>query len=240
MDRAPLALWLMWFGPMGPTRRRSIDQIKRHAGVPVHLLTEDNFTDVGGDLPAIVKSDPLSKNHRADFLRAYVMHHYGGAYQDIKPTIINWRHHLQRLNGNSTLWFIGAEELPYFKLNPAWDRAFGNRGLLPPYAKVKSKSYRCVTSNGYYAAKPQTPLTRRWLSLARRKLSEHADQILKHPAPMPRCCTQYRLGGYPVYWTELHGDLLHPLQTVYCKRISTFGTVTVGRYRDSIEDTRLI
>jgi hypothetical protein len=97
---APLVLWVFWFGPLGPVRRASIDKITKHAGVNVTLLTDSNYTRVG-TLHPLALSPALSKNHLSDYLRAYVMHHYGRAYQDVKPTSINWREKLMRLNGDS-------------------------------------------------------------------------------------------------------------------------------------------
>lgn len=232
MHPAPFVLWIMWFGPLGPTRRQSIERITRNARVPVTLLTEENFTTVGSDLHYVAKSGVLSKNHLADYLRAYVMHHFGGAYQDVKPTQIDWRAQLERLNGDDDAWFIGSEELPYFKHHPAWDKDFGNRGLLLPYATVAAQGGQCVTSNCYYAAKPYTPLTQRWLDLVTRKLDEYTPALFAHPAPYPRCCVQYKEAGYPLYWTELHGDLLHPLQVEYCRTIRTFYRIVVNNYRD--------
>jgi hypothetical protein len=238
MTPAPFVLWVMWFGPMGPTRRQSLERITRSAHVNVVLLTDKNFTSVGSDLHPVATSGVLSKNHLSDYLRAYVMHHYGGAYQDVKPTQINWREQIERLNANKSSWFVGSEELPYFKKHPAWDKSFGERGILPPYSSIASQGANCVTSNGYYAAKPNTPLTTTWLDLVSRKLDEHARALFAHPPPYHRCCfPPQKANGYPLYWTELHGNLLHPLQVTYCHAITTFYKIFVRNYRDGIEDT---
>jgi hypothetical protein len=235
---APLVLWVFWFGPLGPVRRASIDKLTKHAGVNVTLLTDSNYTRVG-TLHPLALSPALSKVHLSDYLRAYVMHHYGGAYQDVKPTRINWRDQLSTLNHDPDSWFVGAEETPYFQRNPAWDRAFGEAGLLLPYSAVRSSAAHCVTSNGYYAVKPYTPLTREWLALATLKMTVHSKMVRLHPAPRPRCCTTYRENGYPIYWTELHGDLLHPLQVKHCRHVTRFDRAAVahvGQYRDAEEE----
>lgn len=208
--------------------------IIRHAGVNVILLTDSNYTSVLGrdNLHPLALSPALSKNHLSDYLRAFVMHHYGGAYQDIKPTRIDWKAKLDVLNGDAAMWFLGADEHPGFKQSPAWDVTFGKSGLLPGYDFVKSRSARCVTSNCYYAAKPQTPLTERWLALVTKKMTLHAAGVERHPATSPRCCLPGPRTQYPIYWTELHGDLLHPLQTVFCGHIARFEAIYVGKYRD--------
>lgn len=233
---APRMLWLFWFGSLGPVRRRSIDMIMATAGVEVTLLTDLNYTKVleRAKLHPLALSPALSKVHLSDYLRAFVMHHYGGAYQDVKPTKIDWSDKLAALNNDSNAWFIGADEHPGFKANPAWDVDFGKDGLLPSYSYVRSKSKHCITSNGYYAAKPNTPLTERWLQLVTKKMTHFAASVELHPAPKPRCCPpkEHLMNGYPIYWTELHGNLLHPLQTVFCRHVKRFKAIYVGAYRD--------
>lgn len=228
---APFVLWLFWFGPIGPVRQSSINSIKRAAGVNVTVLGDSNYTQVG-DLHPLALSPALSKNHLSDYLRAFVMHKYGGAYQDVKPTTINWKDKISRLNENRHALFLGADEQPYFKFHPAWDKTFGNAGILLPYSLVQKHGPQCVTSNCYYAAKPNTAFTQEWLHLVTQKMTIHMHSVRLHPAPFPRCCTAYKNNGYPIYWSELHGDLLHPLQVKYCRNIMKFEEIHVGKYRD--------
>jgi len=59
--------------------------LKENSGVKVELITSKNLTKY------IKPEDPLPEGfqylhyvHRADYLRTYFMHHYGGGYADIK------------------------------------------------------------------------------------------------------------------------------------------------------------
>ena len=230
--QAPYMLWIFWFGPMGPVRQKSIDTIKRTAGVSVIVLGDLNYTTVG-DLHPLALSPALSKVHLSDYLRAFVMQKFGGAYQDVKPTTIDWKSKIAHLNSHDNLWFFGADELPWHKSHPAWDKQFGTTGLLPSYSIVKKLGPACVTSNGYYAAKPNTALTKRWLDLVTQKMAIYLQSVQLHPAPRPRCCTKYKENGYPIYWSELHGDILQPLQVVHCRRIARFESIVMTKkYKD--------
>ena len=139
MKLAPLCLWIMWFGKMGPTRRKSIERITRSAGVRVILLTEKNFTSVGDDLHPVATSGVLSKNHLSDYMRAYLMHKYGGAYQDVKPTQINWKRQLEALNGDDDAWFIGSDELAYFQKSRVGQNVWRTRAFAAVFQRQRKR-----------------------------------------------------------------------------------------------------
>lgn len=75
-------VWVCWTGnnAMPPHLRLCLETIRRNAGIPVVLLTPRNL--------AAYVPDPhpaypyLHLAHRADYLRCYLLHHYGGIYLD--------------------------------------------------------------------------------------------------------------------------------------------------------------
>ena len=61
----------------------------------------------------ILKEHPLHKGfkylssiHQADYMRCYLMHHYGGGYTDIKPLKESGKG-VEILNENPNVWAVG-------------------------------------------------------------------------------------------------------------------------------------
>jgi hypothetical protein len=85
-------LFLIWFGGlenMSANRKKCLDSIYQHAGVDIVLITEDNLNHWLVE-PLHPAFEYLSLTHKADYLRSYLMHFYGGAYTDIKFNDFNW------------------------------------------------------------------------------------------------------------------------------------------------------
>lgn len=215
-------LWTLWFGPdikksstHGPRERHlkrleSVDIVHRH-------ITLDNLASVN------VSTDPihpqitlpyLSGIHKGDYMRSYLMYHHGGAYADIKANaLLHWSPFFKDFAG-SEAWVYGARE--------------GNEGgvacmpeklkilnLSMPCADVK-RHYKKMLSNGAYIFKAHTPFARDWLRENNNRLDELSDSLQRHPSPEPgRCCLRQDPKGYPVRWTEFHGDIFHPLCVKY-------------------------
>ena len=117
---APGQVFAVWTGQnaMSDVRRRSLDILRyTNLGLDVHFVTPRNLSEylVTGH-PLHPSYEDLSFHHRADYLRAYFMHHHGGAYADIKPLTGAWGPVLDKLNSSPTLWAGGmsAKALPSF------------------------------------------------------------------------------------------------------------------------------
>lgn len=76
-------VWVCWTGhnPMPAHLRLCLQSIRRNAGLPVILVTPANL------LQYVPEPHPvypfLHLAHRADYLRCYLLHHYGGIYLDV-------------------------------------------------------------------------------------------------------------------------------------------------------------
>jgi hypothetical protein len=73
-------LFLIWFGGlenMSANRKKCLDSIYQHAGVDIVLITEDNLNHWLVE-PLHPAFEYLSLTHKADYLRSYLMHFYGG------------------------------------------------------------------------------------------------------------------------------------------------------------------
>src|SRR5882762_5613921 len=77
--------------PMSPKRSQALFSIFSRTGCPVAFLTSQTYKawEVSGQ-PMHPAYDFLSATHKADYLRMYLMHHYGGGYTDIKHTAKDW------------------------------------------------------------------------------------------------------------------------------------------------------
>ncbi|WP_216442086.1 hypothetical protein, partial [Arcanobacterium phocae] len=53
----------------------------------------------------------LSLVHRSDYLRAYLMHHHGGGYIDLKAPIGSWEAAFDRAQADSTAWVSAYGEV---------------------------------------------------------------------------------------------------------------------------------
>jgi len=76
-------VWMCWTGnnPMPPHLQLCLRTVERNSGLPVVLVTPKNVLEyVPEPHPAY---QHLHLAHRADYLRCYLLHHYGGIYLDV-------------------------------------------------------------------------------------------------------------------------------------------------------------
>ncbi len=111
---APNQIFVVWTGDneITPARRKSLNLIRStNPESKVILVTPDNLDDYivpGYPLhPSYVK---LSYIQRSDYMRAYLMHHHGGVYMDIKPMDKPWLPLLEELNATPDMWVIAPHE----------------------------------------------------------------------------------------------------------------------------------
>lgn len=142
----------------------------------------------------------LSYVHRADYLRAYFLHHHGGCYADLKPPLGPWAPVLDRAD-TSTAWMVGYR-VPVRLMTPNMPDA----GL---EALMRRCSDRRLGQCGY-VARPRTPLTEEWLIEVEARLDGWA-------ASLARCPGNARGDnpGYPVPFNALLAQVLDPLQIKY-------------------------
>ncbi|HEX4598326.1 MAG TPA: hypothetical protein VH278_11105 [Burkholderiaceae bacterium] len=147
----------------------------------------------------------LSATHKADYLRAYLMYHHGGGYTDLKSTSKNWDPHFQSLNA-SDKWCLGYTEI-------------GPHGVAPVAGALGDtlrSNYRDLIGCCAFIFKRKTPLARDWLARVDHVLSEKLELLQRNPAkhPQDRLGARFddgRISEYPFAWTELLGDIFHPL-----------------------------
>jgi hypothetical protein len=213
-------------------------------GVPVCLVTESNlaqFNKSGSPMHPVAFEGALSKNHLADYLRVYFMHHYGGGYHDVKPhaAAASWADYFSAFK-NASLWMVGIKvQVQYqigcdesYVLNDArcdavcsadeqqraQEMGLALQGSKGKCCRLVAHSWESLLSNGAYIMRPHTSLTREWLQNVEAHVSAKFAELLAHPAPYPRCCNPPQ-APYPFRWGEMHGEAFHPLQWKYSQHL---------------------
>jgi hypothetical protein len=174
-----------------PKRLENLEQLKSVSGCTVHLIQKNDVMNyILKDNPLHPAYEYLSETHKADYLRTYFMHFYGGAYSDIKSTSGSWVESYNNLI-NSNYWICGYMEYP-------------NGVAYKPAADYWNE----LIGNGCYICKPRTPLTTEWYNTLVEFLDSKLDKLKEFPATFPQ--DQAELGnGYPIEWNEMLGRIFH-------------------------------
>eukprot|EP01083_Nonionella_stella_P028873 79575_1 len=235
-------VWAFWFGqPMAGARLKAYKQLNK--SLNVHLVTQDNLKQYDlshSPMHPAVYEDHLSSVHKADYLRAYFMRHYGGGYHDIKPTTKSWDKSFAILNENKDVWMVGVAEPSRWAI--ACDERYAKEAGVGPCDNVRDDWQR-LGSNCAYIMRPYTPLVNDWFLAVHARLDEKYEVLQRHPAPYSRCCLQWKKvrtpeeKAYPFAWAELHGCAFHPFQLKYINHVKLgLPKWNAGPYRSLNED----
>lgn len=211
---APRRLFLLWTGhnEISPNRRAGIASIREaNRDLEVVLVTPENLPEwlIPGQ-PLHPAYAHLSLVHRSDYLRAYLLHHHGGAYADIKPMTGGFGPAIDLLGTDPDAWVVGYREI-------SSDLVGGRDARLGPELRHR---YRSIAGAGAFATRPGTPLTGEWLREVERRLAYYAEELAEHPGDAVGSNP-----GYPIQWIELGADILYPLEIKHLSHL---------RYDDSL------
>ncbi|MDO5700980.1 MAG: hypothetical protein Q4P36_05850 [Bowdeniella nasicola] len=198
---------MIWIGDneMSANRRRNLGALRERLGLPVELVTRESLPRwVLPDHPLHPAWEHLSLVHQSDYLRAYLMHHHGGGYCDLKEPAGSWERAFDHMAANEDIWITGYRELS--SASPV--RLPGRLGV------DIALNYRRLIGLGAYLTRSATPLTAEWLREVERRMSYYADQASEFPGG-----TRGEVVGYPVSWTRLLGGVLQPLQLKYLRHV---------------------
>lgn len=216
----PRRVFVVWLGgPMSATRTASLDAIRRHVGVPVELVSEQSLGDwIVDDAPLPPAFGRLSAIHKADYLRCYLMHHHGGGYVDLKLLEADWRPAFDLLDARPGLLAVGYAEVDRSGVGSFGVELLGSpRPLHAAWWRYRwlQLNYRRLVGVCAFVMRPHTPLTAAWFAEVSHRLDGFADALAAHPAAHLRDHAGFlidgRASGYPIPWTALLGDILHPL-----------------------------
>lgn len=199
----PRVIWCFWVGdnPLTPAREAGFASIvDSNPDFTVELVTPERLDDLLVDgHPLHPSYQQLSYNHRSDYLRAYFLHHYGGAYADVKPIVGPWSRPFERFEA-SDAWVMGPP-----LTRPDW--AGNPSGRLEEHLR---RYYRSIPSGGMLMARSYTALTAEWLRELERRLDYYAPALWEHPGGI-----WGQDPAYPIDWMELQGNIFQPLCLKY-------------------------
>lgn len=200
--------------PLTENRKKSINLIKQNCEVEFKLITPDNLLKYEQpEHPFHPSFQYLSAVHKADYLRTYFMHFYGGGYSDIKPHTQSWLPLFKLLNRNPSAIALGypenkSKDIAYVK---HFTPFLGNKRKLNHHMK---SNYKELIGNGAYIFRPKTPFTELWLTECERRLSLSFSALKRNPGNL-----YGNNPGYPLPWNSILGQIFHPLCLAFKDKI---------------------
>lgn len=212
-------IYCFWTGKneMSENRRKSFESLKENSGSNVILIHPSNLDSYLLEDEPLHEAFPyLSYTHRADYLRTYFMHFYGGGYSDIKNTPDSWEKAFEDMKTHPEAYINGYSE------KQTGDIAYG----------PVSHLYKKLVGNCAYIVRPNTPFTREWynemISLLDQKLP-----LLKKMTVDPNV-PDNQSEQYPIEWNEMLGRIFHKVLSKYVDSDKILYTVPypiVNNYR---------
>ena len=230
-------VFVVWMGPastsappMSDDRAGCLESVRAAIGLEVCLISDDNLGDweVPGH-PIHPAYRWLSAVHKSDYLRAYLMHHHGGGYTDIKRTHASWESTVAVVNHSPDLFGAGFPEpaaRTVAMMNADTTRPKFRRVVDPRYVayRVLQHEYHRLIGTSAFLFRPHSTFTSHWLSRVNRRMDRYSVALETHPAQHPmdaRPTTNHdAMSGYPIPWTDLLGNVFHPLCLRYSRHLA--------------------
>lgn len=216
IDNIPKVVFVCWFGiknnkfpKMSPRRFNAFESLVKNIEVPVILITNENYTYF------IKKSHPLHPAfeyltgvHKSDYMRSYLLMHYGGGYHDVKFRKESWKDCWVKDDWlkNENIWMYGRREKCESNI------------ACPPNMENKEnikKEYAKLVTMGWIICKPQTPFIKELVTQIETILTKHQNKLEKNPPIDPRQTNGGSENNYPIRWLEILGEISHPLMLTY-------------------------
>lgn len=199
-------VFVFWTGDNNLTanRKRSLEILKEKIEIEVVLVTPKNLLDyILPNYPLHPAYPFLSLVHKSDYLRCYFMNFYGGGYSDIKSPQYSWLSLFNKFEKNGS-FIVGYPEMKKQDLAQVG-------GLIQ---KDLDRYYSQIIGNCAYICRPNTPFTNDWYNELLVRMDKYTDELYLYPGNI--------LGdniGYPIPWTNILGDIFHPLCLKYMDKI---------------------
>jgi len=196
-------VYCFWVGhnniEMNQNRKNGLDSLIKNSQVKVKLIDNNNLSKyILDDHPLHEGFGYLSDVHKADYLRTYFMHFYGGGYSDIKPCSWSWLNYFEKLE-QSDCYGIGAPE-DEFELS-----------VTPKVRPWIGKYWQRLLTNDLYIFRKQTAFTEAWYNTLLYLMDNKLDNLKKYPAKNSREAADTIATRYPIEWGEILLEVFHPL-----------------------------
>ena len=201
-----------WMGTnvMPETRSGALISLIRHSGCSnTHLTTDTLGSWVDPKFPLHPLFNLLSAVHKCDYLRCYLLHVHGGGYADVKHTSKSWIPFFKRLEQSP------AFGLGYTEIGPQGVANVGGDLEVEMKANYSNLIGLCAM-----IFRKQTIFTDEWYRGTWNLMEEKSESLIRNPArhPQDRRGVQFTdgsLSDYPFEWTEVGGNIFHPLVWKY-------------------------
>lgn len=205
-------IFCLWTGEelLSENRIRALWSIIKNTGSPVVYVTANTVHNwILPDHPFHEGYKFLSSTHKSDYLRCYLMHHFGGGYTDIKMTTKNWYNFFERLQMSKTHMALGYRELPH-----------GLPHLNTLENMHMQSSYADLIGLCAFIFKRQSIITKLWYDQLHQKLDTKLKDLMQHPAKINidqkgLLLPDNTTSEYPLRWAEILGEILHPILFEY-------------------------
>lgn len=226
-NAVPYVVWCYWEGAaMSGNRSTSFEYLARNIQVPICLLTPENlplFIKPEHPFPAAYQH--LSVVHRSDYVRAYMLYHYGGGWHDIKATEVSYSDVWQEFE-DPEVWIVGKPEI-----------AKGAAKVYAEDGRYVPDHYDKLIAVPAWVGRPHTALAKDILEGIEKVIADNRQALTKNPAKHPRerkitaknrlaklfAQIKFRYAGrsttYPLEWT-LFGNAFHPAILKHHRHVS--------------------
>jgi len=229
IDNIDRTIFMLWLGDevMNENRIASLNNLSKYN---VKLITKDNIDEyILKDYPLHPAYNYLSTVHKSDYLRCYLMYHYGGGYSDVKSIEINWDACFDKMDQCKHIMMMGVKTIyghTYAGIEE-WDETMKHNIL----SNMDRLFYM-----GYFICRAKTPIVIEWYNELHARLDRYLPILIDNPATFTRECFSPGHGcafdrpiwenpnvsittNYPISWNILLAQILYPLQYKYLNSI---------------------
>jgi hypothetical protein len=200
-------LYCFWTGttPVSKNRVRCIRNLKTVPECKVIPIHPGNLSEyILDEHPLHEAYQYLSETHKADYLRTYFMHFYGGGYSDIKCASGTWAYAYRDIRNYPDCWINGAHELSSADIA----------------CEDVKEHWKQLLSNGAYIVRSNTEFTREWYHSMMSVMDEKTEQLCKYPARYAQESSENSKEYlYPLEWNELLGRIFHRVLVKYLPHV---------------------
>ena len=191
---------------MSDDRAIALWTIFKNTGCPVAFITKETLEEwIIPEYPLHEAYNYLSSTHKSDYLRCYLMHHYGGGYTDIKLTNTKWKPFFMGLENSNDNMALGYTEI-----------ALGIPHIKGEFGDQIRAAHRELIGLCAFIFKSKSTITSQWYSELHKVLDEKLSDLKNNPGKFSLDQTGLKLPSgdislYPLRWAEILGEILHPL-----------------------------
>ena len=226
-------IFCMWPGEdkLTPDRATEVFSILANTQRPVIFLTPRSYKL--WELPSAPfhpATQYISECHMSDYLRVYLMHHFGGGYSDIKFTYKSWVDAFATLKNNSDALALG-----YPLTSPT---EFGLSKKFDGSAELDDYKQNYVPFGIGHVAfifKRKTILTEDMLNMLHEFLDEKLPELKENPSRtqkdyLNKVLPDGSVSKYPLDYIEMGPDIFHKALYKHKTRIAHFDIQPLHMY----------